>query len=188
MFSRIYDWNRFSLLVDVGGGNGSFLAGILARHTNMRGIVFDQAHVVDKAPPVLARARVENRCWIVAGSFFDRLPGPADGYLLKTILHDWNDQQALAILRAVRRAIPANGRLLVIEALLSPGNGYDIGKLLDLNSFVLAGGLDRTEEDFALLLNASNFQLERVVRTTNALALMIAAPVPTEMERAGPCT
>jgi hypothetical protein len=136
----------------------------------------------------LARARVENRCWIVAGSFFDRLPGPADGYLLKTILHDWNDQQALAILRAVRRAIPANGRLLVIEALLSPGNGYDIGKLLDLNSFVLAGGLDRTEEDFALLLNASNFQLERVVRTTNALALMIAAPVPTEMERAGPCT
>jgi len=180
MFNRLYDWDSIPLLVDVGAGNGSFLAGLLARHPGMRGVVFDQPHVVGQASHVLEAAGVRERCQIATGSFFKQIPEEGDAYLLKTILHDWDDEHAVAILRAVRTVIPPRGCLLVIEALLDSGNGYDIGKLLDLNSFVLAGGVNRTAAQFESLFRASCFRLERVVRTTNALALMEARPSSSE--------
>lgn len=176
MFDRLYEWHDVRLLVDVGGGNGSFLAGLLARHPHLRGLLFDQAHVVAGATRVLAQAGVQARCEVRAGSFFDAVPAGGDAYLLKTILHDWDDAQALAILHAIRRVLPAGGRLLVLEALLEPGNDYDIGKLLDLNSFVLAGGVDRNQAQLAALLAQADFRLRRVQRTTNALALLEAVP------------
>ncbi len=176
MFDRLYDWSRVRVLVDVGGGNGSFLAGLLQRHPGLRGLLFDQVHVVSGAPSVLEAAGVETRCQVRAGSFFDGLPAEGDTYLLKTILHDWDDTRALAILRGVRAVVPADGRLLVLEALLEPGNDYDIGKLLDLNSFVLAGGVDRNQQQFEVLFEQAGFRMQRVLRTTNALALLEAVP------------
>lgn len=176
MFERLYAWDSLARVVDVGGGNGSFLAGLLARHPAMRGVLFDQEHVVRDAPRVLERAGVASRCEIVAGSFFEAIPAGGDAYLLKTILHDWRDAEAMAILRAIRAAVPPHGRLLVIEALLAPGNAYDIGKLLDVNSLVLAGGEDRTAEQYEALFRATGFALQRVVPTTNALALIEAIP------------
>jgi hypothetical protein len=181
MFGRLYDWNRIHLLVDVGAGNGSFLAGLLARHPGMRGVVFDQPHVLGETARVLDEAGVQDRCEVVAGSFFEKIPENGDAYLLKTILHDWDDQHASAILRVVRDAISARGCLLVIEALLDPGDRYDIGKLLDLNSFVLAGGVNRTAEQYESLFCASGFRLQRIVRTTNALALLEASPSPKDL-------
>lgn len=178
MFDRLYDWDRIRLLVDVGAGNGSFLAGLLARHTSMRGIVFDMPHVTVSASRVLELAGARERCEVVAGSFFKQIPEGGDAYLLKTILHDWNDERATAILRRISASIPPDGCLLVIEALIEMGNRYDLGKLLDLNSFVLAGGVDRTEQQYETLFRESGFLLKRVVRTTNALALMEAIPDP----------
>jgi hypothetical protein len=125
---------------------------------------------------VLAQAGVAERCERRAGSFFEPLPEGGDAYLLKTILHDWDDAHALVILRGLRRVVPRSGRLLVLEALLEPGNAYDIGKLLDLNSFVLAGGVDRNLAQLEALLRQSGFRLRRVLRTTNALALLEAVP------------
>lgn len=176
MFERLYEWDAIARIVDVGGGNGSFLAGLLARHPRMHGILFDQEHVVRDAARVLERAGVAARCEVVAGSFFDAIPTGADAYLLKTILHDWRDEEAMAILRGVRAAIPPAGRLLVIEALLAPGNEYDIGKLLDVNSLVLAGGEDRTATRYDALFQATGFRLQRVLPTSNALALIEAVP------------
>lgn len=177
MFERLYEWDRIARIVDVGGGNGSFLAGLLARYGRMRGVLFDQAHVVRDAARVLAEAGVAARCEIIAGSFFESVPAGGDAYLLKTILHDWRDEEALAILRAIAAVIPPQGRLLVIEALLAPGNEYDVGKLLDVNSLVLAGGLDRTAAEYAGLFRAAGFRLQRVIRTSNALALIEALPM-----------
>jgi len=176
MFSRLYEWDRIVVLVDVGGGNGSFLAGLLAHYPGMHGVVFDQPHVVAAAARVLEAAGVRARCEVAVGSFFDHVPPGGDAYLLKTILHDWDDRDALRILHAVRAAMAPDGRLLLIEALIPPGNRYDVGKLLDLNSFVLAGGQDRSEQQFDDLLGAAGFRLDRVLRTTNALALMEARP------------
>lgn len=177
MFSRLYDWNEIGCLVDVGGGNGAFLVRLLADNTQMCGIVFDRPHVVEQAQRVLDEAGVASRCRLVGGDFFERVPVEGDAYLLKTILHDWEDDAAATILRAIRLAMPTHGRLLVIEALLGSGNGYDIGKLLDLNSFVLAGGVDRSVEQFEGLFRATGFRLLRTLRTTNALALLEAVPV-----------
>ena len=172
MFARSYDWDEIGVLVDIAGGNGSFLAGLLARYPHLHGVLFDQAHVLADSPRVLAAAGVVNRCTAVAGSFFDPIPVTGDAYLLKTILHDWTDGPAAAMLARVRAAMPAHARLLVIEALLQPGNAYDIGKLLDLQSFMLAGGVDRSEAQLVALLHASGFRVRRVLKTTNALVLI----------------
>jgi hypothetical protein len=125
---------------------------------------------------VLKVAGVSERCRVLTGSFFDHVPPGGDGYMLKTILHDWEDGQVEEILRGIRMVIPPHGRLLVIEALLAPGNRYDIGKLLDLNSFILAGGVDRSIEHYAQLFAAARFQMRRVMPTSNALTLIEAVP------------
>jgi SAM-dependent methyltransferase len=176
MLDRIYDWDSAERVVDVGGGNGSFLAALLAKHPRMTGVVVDLPHVMSGAPAVLAAAGVADRCEVVAGDFFRELPADGDAYVVKTILHDWDDGRAIDILRSVRRAMPSHGRVIVIEALLPPGDAFDVGKLLDLNSFVLSGGVDRCVEEYAVLFEAAGLRLSRVVHTTNALALIEAVP------------
>ena len=114
-----YDFSRFGTVVDVGGGHGALLAGLLARHPAMRGVLFDQPHVVAGAADVLAAAGVADRCEIVGGDFFDDVPAGGDAYLLKWILHDWDDEEAVAILRACRAAAPDGGALLVVERVIA---------------------------------------------------------------------
>jgi hypothetical protein len=126
-------------------------------------------------PAVLAAAGATERCRICAGDYFKSVPLGADGYVLKTILHDWRDGEALQILRNVATAMQPEGRLIVIEALLDrPGNAFDIGKLMDLSSLVLAGGPDRGLVEIEELMRASGFRVTRVTRTTNALAVLEA--------------
>jgi SAM-dependent methyltransferase len=110
-----YDFERFASVVDVGGASGAFLAALLARYPTMRGVLFDQAHVVDMAHGVLQAAGVADRCRVVSGSFFEAVPDGGDAYLLKAVLHDWDDEAALAILRVCRRAVAPGRVLLVVE-------------------------------------------------------------------------
>ncbi|MGW5194394.1 methyltransferase [Kribbella sp. NPDC004138] len=168
-----YPWSELGTMVDVGGGDGTFLAGLLARHTGLTGTLVDLPHVVANAPAVLDKAGVTDRCTILPGSFFDPLPADADAYILKTILHDWNDTAARAVLRRVRAAMRPDGRLILLEAQLPDGDQFHIGKLLDLHSLVLVAGPDRSREDLATLLSQAGLLLSGSI-TTQTLTIFEA--------------
>jgi hypothetical protein len=160
-----YDFGRFDRVVDVGGGHGALLAAVLAAHPRMRGVLFDQPHVVADAAPVLEAAGVADRCEVVAGSFFDAVPPGGDAYLLKAIVHDWEDDEALRILRNVRAAIADGGAVLVVERELGAPNANPDAKLSDLNMMVGPGGRERTRDELAALFEDAGFALQRVVPT-----------------------
>lgn len=161
-----YDFSDCGTLVDVGGGDGTLLRAILAKHTGLRGAVYDVDHVVARTKERVHDAPEGSRITTAAGSFFDSVPKGGDTYLLKHILHDWDDARCLQILRNVRASISAKGRVLVIESVISPGNDPSLGKLLDLEMLAIAeGGMERTEQEFAALFEATGFELTRVVRT-----------------------
>jgi hypothetical protein len=153
-----YDFGRYGTIVDVGGGRGALLAALLRRHPAMQGVLFDRPHVVAEAVELLEEAGVADRCRIEGGSFFDGVPAGADAYLLKSIVHDWEDPEATAILERCRAAIgDRGGALLLVERDLGPPNEVPAAKLSDLNMLVAPGGRERTQEEYAALLAASGF-------------------------------
>jgi O-methyltransferase domain/Dimerisation domain len=173
----VYDFSGFEWVVDVGGGHGALIAALLAEHPGMRGALFDQPHVVADAAAVLDAAGVTDRCEVIGGSFFDdALPAGADAYLLKAILHDWEDDDAVRILRACRDAVPPRGALVVLERELGPTNENPDAKLSDLNMMVGPGGRERTRDEFADLLAAGGFDLTRTVPSAMALSVLEARP------------
>lgn len=153
-----YDFGRFGTIVDVGGGNGAFLAAVLAAHPSTRGVLFDQPHVVSGAGPLLVAAGVADRCETVSGSFFDAVPAGGDAYVLKAILHDWEDDDCLRILRTCRRAMPDGAALLAVERDLGAPNAAPESKFSDLNMLVAPGGRERSPEAYAALFAASGFR------------------------------
>ncbi len=158
-----YDFGRFRRIVDLGGGNGSLLAAILSTHDEVEGVLFDQEHVVAGAPAVLDAAGVAERCEIVAGSFFESVPDDGDAYVMSAILHDWEDEDARRILETVRRAIPADGTLLVLERLVGGPNEDLETKFGDLTMLVIPGGRERTRDEFAELFSSSGFRLRDAI-------------------------
>jgi hypothetical protein len=158
-----YDFSSIGVLADIGGGQGELLAGLLAANPSMRGILFDQPHVVAGAGSVLADAGVADRCEVISGSFFAAVPSGADAYLLKSVIHDWDDPSAVAILRQCRTVVPASGTLLLVEYLVRPGNEPDPLKFRDLMMLVMVGGRERTAEDFRRLLAEAGFRLTEIV-------------------------
>ena len=147
-----YDFGRFGKVVDVAGGNGTLLGAILAAHPHLIGVLFDQEHVVAGAEQVLRAAGVVDRCEIAAGSFFSSVPEGGDAYVLKSIIHDWEDEESVAILRACRAAMGPQAVVLLIERDLGRPNENLTAKLSDLNMFVMPGGRERTVEEYAALL------------------------------------
>lgn len=169
-----HDFGRYRTVMDVGGGRGALLAAILARHSHVRGILFDQVHVVADSASVLDAAGVTDRCQVVGGSFFDGLPRSADACVLKTVLHDWDDANALRILRQCHEALAQNGILIVVEwDLAQPGTSRD-AKFSDLQMMVGNGGRARTESQLAALLAEAGFALERSTPTPIGLAVIEA--------------
>ncbi|WP_437733798.1 methyltransferase [Sorangium sp. So ce1335] len=171
-----YDFSGVRRLVDVGGGHGALLASILSRHPEMRGVLFDLPRVVRDALAGLERAGVAERCEVAGGDFFRAVPEGADAYILSAIVHDWSDDDALVLLRNVRRAIADDGRLLLVESVIMPGDAPDFGKLLDLAMMLVGGGRERTEAEFRALLAAAGFRLTRVLPTASANAVIEALP------------
>jgi hypothetical protein len=173
-----YDFSDAGTIVDVGGGDGTLLAAILDKHPAVRGILYDLDHVVARARERLAGTAIAARIEIKAGSFFDAAPPGGDAYLLKHILHDWSDEQCVQILRHCRRVIPASGRLLIVESVITPGNDPGFGKLLDLEMIAITeGGRERTEAEFAALFAAAGFRLARVVASNASPAVVVGRPV-----------
>ena len=162
---RAFDWGRFRTVADVGGGNGAFLAALLAKHPEMRGVLFDQPDVVARAPRTLDDHEVADRCAIVAGDFFDRIPDGASAYVLKRILYGWHDAEAVTLLRTVRAAMHPESRLLIIEPLDEPGGGTVIARRFDLAMLVLKGSGARTPEHIARLCGEAGLSLATITPT-----------------------
>ena len=177
-----YDFSRFHVAVDVGGGTGLLLSEILAAHGHLRGILFDLPHVVANADEVLNRKGVAGRCQIQGGSFFESIPKGGDAYLLKHIVHDWDDPRATAILAGCRNAMASSSTLVVVDHVL-PGRAEEgqslSGFLTDLEMLVRTpGGRERTEEEFCSLFAAAGFELQRVVSTASPLSIVEGRPQP----------
>lgn len=162
-------------IADIGGGNGTLIAAVLARHPGARGIVFDQPDVVEEALPVLAAAGIEDRVERIGGSFFDTVPA-ADIYLIKSILHDWGDTDSVAILRAIRAAATASSRLIVVERVLGGPNEDLEGKVSDLHMLVMPGGQERTLDEWRSLLGAGGWELQRTRPLVAGYHMIEAAP------------
>jgi hypothetical protein len=174
-----YDFGSYQTVVDVGGGHGRLLAAILNVSPKTHGVLFDLPHVIAGAPALLQRYHVEHRVRLEQGSFFDAVPEGGDAYLLKNVIHDWPDEDAVRILSNVRAATKLGAKLLLIE-LVIPGNSRDfLGKWVDLDMLIIAGARERTSADYDQLLDRSGFRMTRVVDTASPFSLIEASAIST---------
>lgn len=171
-----YDFSPFRKLVDVGGGNGTLLLGILEANPYLHGIVFDLPHAAEKARAQIAEAGLQSRCEAVGGDFFKEVPAGADAYITKHVIHDWNDDRATAILRNIHRAMPPHGKLLIAEGVYpSRIDQSDAGRgaaANDVNMLVSTGGRQRSEAEFHSLQASAGFKLTRIIPTPARVSII----------------
>lgn len=161
----VYDFAGINTIVDVGGGHGGFITGILKRNPGMRGILFDAPEVIAGAGTSIENSGIADRCQLVGGDFFKAVPEGADAIVMKWIIHDWNDEQSVAIMKNCHRALRADGKLIIIEAVVPETSEPHFSKFIDLNMLVMTGGRERTEAEFRQLYEASGFRVNRIVPT-----------------------
>lgn len=169
-----YDFSGIQRLVDVGGGHGYLLSRILQANPGLRGCVYDLPHVVAGAQAVINAAGVADRCETVGGSFFETVP-PADAYISKNIIHDWDDEHSRTILRHMKANLAAGGRVLLVEIVITGENRHALGTLLDLEMLHSThGGRERTTDEYAALFTAVGLKLRRVVPTNSLFSIVEA--------------
>ena len=168
-----YDFSGIGTLVDVGGSQGVLLACVLRATPSMRGVLFDLPVMVEGAAELFAAEGVADRATVVGGDFFQSIP-TGDAHILKHILHDWDDQHCVAILRNCRNATVEGGRLLVVEEALPPGNAPSPGKILDL-FMLMVGGRERTQAEYGALFEQAGYELKRIIPTATPLHVIEAA-------------
>ena len=161
-----YDFSKIQKLVDVGGGHGSLIASILKSNPNLKGVVYDQPSVIEGAKQLLEKQKVSSRCEFVGGDFFQSVPAGGNAYILKHILHDWDDERALTILKRCHKAMIDNDLLLVVEMVIPLGNNRFMGKLHDINMLIMTeGGCERTEAEYRNLFERAGFKLTKICST-----------------------
>jgi hypothetical protein len=173
-----YDFSGVRKIVDVGGGHGKNICEILQRHPNMRGVLFDMPHAFEGGTTTIAQMGLADRCQVVSGDFFASVPAGADAYLLSRVIHDWDDEKAIAILKVVREAIAPDGRLIVLETMLRPALRSFYPVLSDLNMMLRPGGCERTESEYRALYRAAEFELTRTVETTSPTSATVIEGKP----------
>lgn len=171
-----YDFSGFRKIVDVGGGQGALLRGILERYPDAIGVLCDVPAVAAAASEIRGTP-LADRCGFVGADIFKSVPVGGDVYILKAIVHDWSDEQGIRILRNCRQGIRDGGKILLIEWVLKPSNEPDFGKLLDLNMLVVLPGRERTEAEFRDLYDAAGFRLTRIISTTAGVSIIEGIPV-----------
>ena len=160
-----HDFSSAGVVVDVGGGHGALLSAVIAKHPSVRGVLFDRGPFVAELPKAITA---------VAGSFFDSVPSGGDTYVLKHILHDWDDDKASAILRRCHEAMRPGSTLLVVEMIVSPGNSPSVAKLTDLEMLVVFGGRERTTAEYRTMLESTGFTFTRETPTPAGLSILVA--------------
>ena len=172
-----YSYDGIQVLADVGCGSGIVLMETLKRYPSLRGMFFDQAHVLQRTAADVRAAGLEDRCELLAGSFFEAIPAGADAYSMRHIIHDWTDDLCVRILANIRKVIPAHGRLLIIEAVVPEGNDPSLSKLFDMIMMTIPDGMERTEAEYRKLLAAAGFTLHSVTPTLSPVSVIDARPV-----------
>jgi O-methyltransferase len=172
-----YDFSGIGSLADIGGGHGALLAALLTRYPGMKGILFDQPHVVAGAAEAVRLAGLAGRCEIVGGDFFTAVPSNVDAYLLKSVVHDWPDEQAIAILRCCRAAMKPSSKILLVERVIT-GPPYLLSSVMsDLNMLVGPGGRERTEGEYAQLLADAGLELSHAIPSDSGFWIVEARPI-----------
>jgi hypothetical protein len=172
-----YDFGRWESIMDVGGGNGVLLASILKAHPEVRGVLADLPHVVQRAKQRgFLGGELAARSTIEPCDFFREVPSGCRAYVMKHVIHDWDDAHAHGILTNCRRVVPANGALLLVEWALPEGNLPSAGKLFDVVMLVMTGGKERTIEEYRELLEKGGFRLTKVVPTAAEFVIIEAIP------------
>ena len=169
-----YDFEGIGTLVDVAGGHGGVLTAVLQKYSTMRGVLFDLDHVIAGAVPRIQQLGLADRCRVVSGDFFASVPEGGDAYIMKHIIHDWDDDRALVILGNIRKAMNPGGRVILLESVVLPGNEPDFGKLIDIEMLLMPGGRERTEAEFRALFESAGFNLTRIVPTQSPLSVIEA--------------
>jgi O-methyltransferase domain/Dimerisation domain len=168
-----YNFAGISTLVDVGGGHGLLLATILKANPGMRGTLFELSHAVEGARRLFRQEGLTDRCAVVAGDFFDAVPPGGDAYIMKLVIHDWDDERAIRILRNCHRAMRPRSKLLVVDRVIAPGDEADPAKFVDLEMLVLThGGRERTQPEFKELYDQAGFEFVRVVATRGPISVI----------------
>jgi hypothetical protein len=174
--TSLYDFSRFNKIVDVGGGHGGLITAILKANPQAFGVLFDAEQVVSGARPKLEAAGIADRCASIAGNFFESVPAGGDAYIMKWIIHDWDDEKATRILKNIRSQIPQNGRVIIVDCVVPEGDDPDFSKFFDLNMMVMTGGKERTAREFDELLAAAGFRFLRVIPTDLPTSIVEAEP------------
>ena len=167
-----YDFSGINRLTDIAGGHGYLLAQVLKANPHMNGILFDVPPVIAGAGARLEKEGVAERVEKVSGDFFSSVPKNADAYLMKHIIHDWDDERATRILRNINQAMTENGKVLIVEVVVPEGNEPHYSKLLDLEMLTSPGGLERTAQEYRELLAAAGFRLTRIIQTSSPFSII----------------
>ncbi len=169
-----YDFSGINTLADIAGGHGLLLAGVLKANPEVKGMLFDMPSVIEGATALLEREGVAGRVELARGNFFESVPAGADAYMMKHIIHDWDDERCVAILKNIHRVLPESGKVLIVEMVIAPGNEPHFGKIQDMEMLVSPGGIERTESEYAELLAGAGFKLTRVIPTKSPLSIVEA--------------
>ena len=166
-----YDFSGIDTLIDIAGGHGRLLNGVLEANPSMRGVLFDLPHVIESAKQ---NSTVGHRCDYATGDFFISVPTGGDAYMMKHIIHDWDDERAITILKNIKKAMNPGGRVLIVESVIADGNGQDFGKLLDIEMLVAPGGKERTAAEYEELYRRAGLRLTRIVPTKSPYSVIEA--------------
>jgi hypothetical protein len=176
-----YDFGPFDTIVDVGGGYGVLLTAILTANPALRGILFDLPHAAEGVEKRIAAAGLQGRCEFVPGDFFEQVPDGADAYILKSVIHDWDDTRSVAILHNIRHAMAPQGKLLLVEMMLPARvDQTAMSQIIagsDVNMMVNVGGRERTAAEFITLLDAAGFRLTRIIPTQGLWSVVEGVPL-----------
>jgi ubiquinone/menaquinone biosynthesis C-methylase UbiE len=172
----LYDFSQFNKVIDIGGGHGGLITSILKKNPHLKGVLFDAPQVIEGARARLEANGVADRCETVAGDFFKAVPAGGDAYVMKWIIHDWDDEKAITILKNLRGQMQPNGRLIVVETVVPENDEPHFSKFFDLNMMVMTGGKERTAKEFEELLAAAGFKLLRITPTDLPTSILEAQP------------
>jgi SAM-dependent methyltransferase len=175
---RAYDFRSFERIVDVGGGTGTLISAILEAAPNARGTIFDLAPVAGRARAAIEAVGLAARCDVVTGDFFEAVPPGADAYVLSWVIHDWDDDEAAAILANCRHAMSSGGRVLLVESAMPDGDEPHLAKSMDIAMLVALGGRERTVPEYRSLLHRAGLQLTRVIPADSAMSIFEAVLMP----------
>jgi hypothetical protein len=173
-----YDFSGFGQVIDIGGGHGALMEAILNQNPHLKGTVYDLTEVIEGTRRLMRTAGLENRCDCVAGDFFESVPSGGDAYILKAIIHNWSDDAAITILRHCRQHMHANGKLILLESVITPGDAPHPSKFTDLEMIVFTpSGKERTELEFQDLFQKAGFKLSRIIPTPTLVSIIEGIPV-----------